>query len=176
MAPSDLFDLCKEYLAACEAAVSGAPGGSIDRAYVCSGPPAWDCCPQLTVHAGGPAEGDTAPLGPPLQAGHRPGLGIVNLVAMTATVLRCVPTVTSEGDWPDPAKMEATAQQTDGDCWAIWNYLLTHKRNGTLFAGADGDPDQREMFLDPAVALTSAGGCAGWELPIRVQLGGYQTP
>lgn len=178
MAATDLFDLCKEYLDACSEAVTQAPGGPIDRAYVSPGPPSWDCCPQLTVHAGGPAEGDTAPLSPPLQAGHRPAVGIVNLVTMTATVLRCVPTL-EEGDgfirWPDPAAIEAAASDTCADVWTIWNHLLTKKRAGTIFVGTDGDPDQREMFLDPAVALNASGGCAGWQLQIRVQLGGYRT-
>lgn len=175
MAASDLYDLCDEYLSACAAAVATTPGGAIDRAFVSPGPPAWDCCPQLSVHAGGPAEGDTAPLSPPLQPGHRPKVGIVNVVAMTATVLRCVPTVDEGGRFPSPLAIDAAAQETIADVWAIWNHLLTAKRSGALFPGIDGDPDQREMFLDPAVALNSAGGCAGWQIQIRVQLWGYQA-
>lgn len=176
MGATSLYDLCEEYLDACEAAVALGPGGAIPRAFVAPGPPAWDCCPQLTVHAGGPAEGDTAPLSPPLQTGHRPEVGIVNLIGMTATVIRCVPTL-QEGSTalPSPASIDAAAQQTLSDIWTIWNHLLTLKRDGLIFAGTDGDPHQREMFLDPAVALNSAGGCAGWQLPIRVQLGGYRT-
>lgn len=177
MAANDLYLLCREYLDACEAAVALSPGGAIGRAFVSPGPPAWDCCPQLTVHAGGPAEGDTAPLSPPLQAGHRPEVGIVNLIAMTATVIRCVPGLQDGSDLlPSPEDIEAAAVATLGDVWTIWNHLLTLKRDGSIFAGPyDGDPHQREMFLDPAVALNTAGGCAGWQLQIRVQLGGYRT-
>lgn len=176
MAVGDLYALLEEYLGACEAAVALTPGGAIARAFVSPGPPAWDCCPQLTVHAGGPVVGDTAPLAPPLQAGHRPALGIVNLIAMTATVLRCVPVVTQHGETtvlPAPVDISASAKETCADVWSIWNHVLASKRNGTLFAGTDGDPDQREMTLDPAVALSPAGGCGGWQLQIRVQLGGY---
>jgi hypothetical protein len=176
VAATDLYDLCDEYLTACVAAVATAPGGEIDRFFVSPGPPAWDCCPQLTVHAGGPAEGDTAPLNPPLQPGHRAEVGIVNLVAMTATVIRCVPTFDEQtGRFPDAASIDAAAQATLGDCWAIWNHLLTLKRAGGIFAGLDGDAREREMFLDPAVALNTSGGCAGWQLQIRVQLWGYQA-
>src|SRR5665811_316733 len=97
-AATDLFDLAKEYLQACEAAVATTPGGPIARSFVSPGLPAWDCCPQLSVHVGGPVIGDTMPLAPPLQPGHRfEDTGTVNLVALTATVLRCSPTFTAGG-------------------------------------------------------------------------------
>jgi hypothetical protein len=173
-AATDLYDLCREYLEACEEAVVLAPAGAIDRAFVSPGPPAWDCCPQLTVHAGGPSQADTAPLGPPLQIGHRiSDPGAVNLVTMTATVLRCSPTLGDEGDaivLPDAAELDASAEEVLGDVWAIWNHLATRKLAGTLWA-----PKERELIFDPAVALNPAGGCSGWQIQIRVQLGGYRT-
>lgn len=174
MGVGDLYTLCAELLAACEEAIAAAPGGPIGRSFVAPGPPAWDCCPQLTVHAGGPAEGDTAPLDPPLQPGHRHAdAGAVNLVQMTATVIRCVPTVEALGVFPPAAAMDAAAQQTLGDVWAIWNHLRSRYRARTIFTRPDGE--RREVFFDPAAALNPAGGCAGWEIPVRVQMDGYQT-
>lgn len=166
-----LYDLCAEFLAACAAAVELAPGGAIDRAYVSPGPPAWDCAPQLTVHAGGPIVGDTMPFAPPLEVGHRiQNTGIVNLATMTATVLRCSPVPSKTGIAPTPASLDAAAQQTLGDVWAIWNYLASRKRSSQLWA-----PRERELVFDPAVALGSQGGASGWQVQIRVQIDGY-TP
>lgn len=170
MAATDLYDMCAEYLDACNEALVDTPGGAIDRAFVSPGPPAWDCCPQLTVHAGGPAVGDTMPLQPPLQPGERLEVGIVTLVAMTATILRCTPTVEEGGDLPSAHGLDVSAAETLADVWAIWNHIATLKRAGTLWA-----PKTREVFFDPAVSLNSAGGCAGWQLQIRVFLPGYRT-
>lgn len=169
-AATDLYDLCGEYLQACIDALAGAPGGPIDRAFVSPGPPAWDCPEQLTVHAGGPVIGDTMPLSPPLQTGHRiEETGTLNLVTMTATVLRCSPSVSGRG-MPSPVELDAAAQNTLGDVWAIWNFLVSRKRSEALWG-----PKTRELILDPAVVLNPAGGTAGWQLQIRVHLGGY-TP
>lgn len=172
--PTDLYSLCAEYLAACKTAVASTPGGPITRAFVCPGVPAWDCCPQLTVHAGGPAEADTLPLQPPLAPGERPAVqGAVHLVNMTATVLRCTPTLEEDGQnliLPSEAALEAAAVETLSDVWAIWATVRGLYRAGTLFAT---DAGRRELFFDPAVPVRPAGGCAGWEIQIRVALGGY---
>lgn len=172
MAAGDLFSLCTEYLEACAAAIIDTPGGPIARAYVSPGVPPFDCVPQLTVHAGGPMIGDTMPLQPPLQPGHRvQQTGTLNLVSMTATVIRCVPTMDEEAGtvyWPEPGALEAAAAETTADVWAIWSYLKTRKRAETLFA-----PKTREFFLDPAVAVPLGGGAGGWQIQIRVQLDGY---
>lgn len=172
MAASDLYDLCREYLDACASALELSPGGPIDRAFVSPGPPAWDCCPQLTVHAGGPSAGDTLPLSPPLQPGHRIEDGVLyNMVAMTATVIRCTPVVREGSNQaPDATGLEASAAELLGDIWAIWNHVATLKRYYGLWT-----PKEREVFFLPAVALNAAGGCAGWQMEIRVQLGGYRT-
>jgi hypothetical protein len=172
MAAGDLYALCREFLQASADALLDAPAGPIDRAFVSPGPPAWDCCPQLTVHAGGPAPADTEPLAPPLQPGHRIQDGVLlNLVTMTATVIRCTPTV-PEGStgFPDAADLDASAEELLGDVWAIWNHIATLKRAGSLWG-----PKTREVFFDPAVALNAAGGCAGWQMQVRVQLDGYRT-
>ena len=179
-AATDLFDLCHELLEACSEALAFTPGGTIDRVYVSPGSPPWDCT-QLTVYAGGPVVGDTAPLQPPLQPGHRvDDVGQVNLITLVATVIRCcvpMPTTDNQDVWFPPAdEIEAVARQTLADVWAIWNHVATRKRNGTLFAWPDRPNHQtRECFFDPAFPVNTSGGCAGWQMQFRVQLSGYDT-
>lgn len=169
-AATDLYDLCREYLDACADAVKLGPGGDISRVYVSPGAPAWDCPEQLTVHAGGPIPGDTLPLSPPLQPAHRiAGGDLVNMIAMTATVLRCVPGIQGT-KLPTASQLEDAAKNTLGDVWAIWNHIATLKRADQLWA-----PKTREVMFSPAVSLLTQGGVAGWQLEVRVQLGGYRT-
>ena len=173
MASTDLFDLASELLAAVETAIASTPGGPIDRAFLSPGLPSLDCCPQLTVHVGGPAEGDTQPLTTPLQPGHRTSqTALVNLIQLTITIVRCCPGPTDSNPIPSAAAIEAAAVETYADLWAIWNELRTAHRAGTLF-DADAGPVSRELFFDPAFPLNPQGGCAGWLIPIRVSLGGY---
>lgn len=174
-AVGDLYALLVEYLDVCDEAVASSPGGAIPRSFVSPGLPAFDCCPQLTVHAGGPILADTVPLDPPLAIGQRAHLeASVHLINMTATVIRCVPTLTDDGDViqaPPAAGLEVAAEQIAGDVWAIWNVLRRRVREGSAFA--DTGSRRREVFFDPAILVPVLGGCGGWQVPIRVQLGGY---
>jgi hypothetical protein len=171
---TDLFGVCEELLEACAAAVASKPGGAITRVYVSPGAPAFDC-EQITVHAGGPTIGDTMPLQPPLQPGHRlQTTGQVNLVQLTATVLRCVPTLEEDGGnvfLPDPGAMESAALFTLADVWAVCSYIKTKFNAGELFNGPLGRT--RELFIDPALPVPTSGGFGGWQITIRVQLDGY---
>lgn len=174
MAATDLYDLLNEYLGACHAALADTPGGQIDRRYVSPGIPAWDCPEQLTVHAGGPAEADTLPSAPVLVQGRRSDVtAAVNLIAMTATVLRCVPVSQKNGQPPAAAALDAAARETTSDVWAIWNHLRSRVRAKSIFLTASGDV--RELILDPAAAVLTQGGAAGWQIQIRVALDGYRT-
>lgn len=169
-AVADLYNLADEYLTACFNALAFTPEGSPDRAFVSPGSPSWDCPEQLTVHVGEPAQADTFPLQPSLAPAHRVTVqGEVDLISMTATILRCVPTMTENGAMPTPLEIDQAAQQTCADLWAIWSMLKIGKRDGTLFP-----PKDREFFLDPAVAVPQGGGAGGWQIPIRVQLGGFR--
>ena len=172
--PGDLYALANEFLAACVAAVATAPGGPIARAYVSPGPPAWDC-EQITVHVGGAAYADTRPLQPPLQPMFRVAdTGNVNLIALTLTILRCVPVVTGDGSnltWPSPLSMDDTAVDIIGDLWAVWNYVRKQYADGNLFHEPDGR--KREFIFDPALPLITQGGFGGWQLQVRVRLDGY---
>jgi hypothetical protein len=174
--PNDLMDAATEYLAAVNEAVelgaaqSGAP--PLDRVFVSPGVPSWDCG-QIAVYVGSAVEADTAPLMPPLQPMRRVDMGRqLNLVTLTAVVIRCcVPVPTGEGAnllFPSGESMQAVAAQTNVDLWAIWNHLAQMKRAETLFP-----PKRREFIFDPAVPTAISGGCAGWQVQVRVELGGY---
>lgn len=164
----DLWNLANEYLTACATAVASTPGGAPGRVYVSPGPPAWDC-EQLTVHVGGPAVADTFPLQPSLAALHRVAVqGQVDLISLTATILRCVPTLTQQGKFPPDSALDAASQQTLADLWAIWNYVRRGKSTGALFP-----PKEREFGFDPAISMNLQGGFGGWQVTIRVQLDGY---
>lgn len=175
MAVDSLYDLAREYLVACEEAVALTPGGVIARSFVSAGAPSFDCPDQLSVHAGGPAEAETELTAPPLAPGHRSGeIGLVNIVALTATIIRCSPTVAeSRGKlvFPKPAELDAVARDTMSDVWAVWNHVRTRYRAKTLFFVADR---RRELYFDPASPVATSGGAAGWQIPIRVQLDGEE--
>jgi hypothetical protein len=167
-----LQDAAKEYLAAVQAALATTDNPILGRAFVSPGVPSWDCG-QVAVYVGSAVESDTAPLMPPLQPMRRVDMGRqLNLVTLTAVVIRCcVPVPTGEGSnllFPSAAAMQEVSDQTNIDLWAIWNVLGQMKRAGSLFP-----PRRREFQWDPAVPTAIAGGCAGWQVQCRVELGGY---
>lgn len=165
----DLYACASEYLAVCVTALNTTAAGAPARAFVSPGVPPWDCPDQLSVHVGGPALADTLPFGGALEPGHRIAVqGMVNLISLTATILRCAPLPDNLGNPPSVAAMNAVAAQTTADLWAIWAGVKAAKKALTLFP-----PRERELFIDPAVSLNQAGGVCGWEINIRVQLDGY---
>jgi hypothetical protein len=92
---------------------------------------------------------------------------------MTATVLRCVPIANVKGNtisFPDPAALEAAAARICADLWAIWVHTRRAYQNGTIFQPYP----TREVFFDAAVSVATQGGCAGWQVPLRVALPGYR--
>lgn len=173
-AVGDLYQLARELLEACEAAVALAPGGPIPTSFVSPGSPPFDCPPMLTVHVGTVGQTDTIPTSPAQQPGFRvQTTGHVNVAAFVVTVLRCTPTLREVAGGfalPSPAKLEQSAEEIEGDLWAIWNHLATLKRQNLLFAGLC-----RAAYFDPAIPVPIQGGAAGWQLPVRVELDGYAT-
>jgi hypothetical protein len=167
----DLFAAIQEFFNICVAALADTPAGAPQCAYISPGVPAWDACPCLVVHCGGPVVADTFPLQPALGPDHRVTVhGQVNLIVLTATILRCVPVITEEGGLPQPADFAAATQQTSADLWAIWNHVRQAKHDGTLFA-----PREREFRFEPPVAVNQQGGAGGWQITVRTELDGYQT-
>lgn len=168
MAAVDLYTAASELLDACSAQLATTIGGPISRAYVSPGDPAFDCCPQLTVHVSSLSQLETSPVSPVPQPGMRPRLGVVYQAEMVVTVVRCV-SVPEGGQLISAAQLDLEAQAVLADGWAIWNMLHAHHGAGTLLG-----PACREVFLDRALAISPEGGCAGWEFRLRAQLDGYQ--
>lgn len=169
---SDLHAMCEDYLSLCLHALADTPAGAPACSYVSSGPPPWDILDCVVVHTPGPVVADTLPQTTALTPGHRVTTnGEVIIVALVATVLRCGYVLDEGAQGIDPAAITAVAAQTNADLWAVQNHLRAAKRAGTLFP-----PREREFFIDPAVAVNQEGGAAGWQIGIRVQLGGYAIP
>ncbi len=172
IAVENFFAVCKAALAAdaviegVDPALTGLPG----CAYMAEGPPAWDSCPCLIVWSGAPSVGDTFPLQPSLAPMHRIQLDRqVNIVAMTAIVLRCQPTLDAQGNIPQPEAHALITQQVNMDMWALWNWLREAKKQEVLFG------DQfHEFDLQPGIAYNPAGAAAGCAITVRTQLDGYR--
>lgn len=170
--PGDLLAAMQEFFDACVEALETTVGGVPECRYISEGPPPWDTIPSLMVHTVGPVLGDTLPLQPMLQPGHRVTVtGQVNLVGLTATILRCATVINDSGELPTPAEHLAVTTLITQDVWAIWNVVKQKKRAGTLFA-----PKERELFFAPSVAVNQQGGACGWQLTFVTELDGYQAP
>ena len=167
MGPEDLQDLAQEFLDACVEALDTIPsvapglGGAPARSYVSPGRPAFDCCPQLTVHTG-PVT--ASPTSPGTTTGTSARSALVTVPALIATIVRCIPT----GEQPATEDMQAAAEQINADGWALWNHILNLIRAGDLFQVCG------EVFWDGLRPVDPQGGCAGWTLNLRVLLDGYQ--
>lgn len=165
-----LYEALAEVLAVCVTALEDTPDGPPDCRYLAPGPPPWDSMPCLIVYAGGPQVAETLPLAPVLSPGHRVAvMAEVDLVSITATILRCAPALDDAGQMPPLSVFDATTRQTSADLWAVWAHLKQAKRDETLFS-----PKEREFFLDPAVAVNQEGGACGWQVTLRTQIDGYR--
>ena len=168
---SDLYDQCVELLDAAVDALdtipSLAPGllGAPERAFVSAGTPALDCCNQLTVNAAPIVEAPTAPLEMGAGTRHQQQFR-KNYVGFQITITRCADIVDMP---PSVAVLQAVAEQTDADAWALWNYLWNLARSGGIFTICGG------VYFDRLAPLTSSGGCVGWVLSMRAEMEGYET-
>src|SRR5262249_8500537 len=115
------------------------------------------------------------PLQPPLADHQRIAVtGLVDLVAYTIQVTRCVPTIESEGQTialPHESDVEASSRILYSDAWAIWNYLVWAHREKILFQTPSGRP---EFTIGPVTPLRTSGGIGGFNIPVSVQVPGYK--
>ena len=168
---TDLQALAEEYLAACVEALDTIPnfdpvlGGAPGRSFVTHGRPVLDCCDQLTVNVDSVIESPT---------GRVPGAtsksfkaGWTNLVALVATISRCIPVPDAQGNPPPVPQMELAARQLNSDNWALWNHVHNLVVAGSLFE------DCGEVFFDGIRAFAPSGGCGGWTMVVRASLNGY---
>lgn len=166
---NDTYELCSDFLAAAELALSLTDAGTPERAYVSPGAPAFDCCPQLTVHGFQLSEDATTPQGGPLGYAKRVVTTGALLYAVVVTVIRCIPTIGGDAQnpvLPDPNALEAAGQAVNQDVWALWNHLSKEIRDGRLSERCKG------AYRDGATAIAPQGGCAGWALQWRVPING----
>lgn len=162
-AASDLHDLAADVLKACEQ-ILDVTNGAPERAYVSHGLPALDCdpCDQLAVNVTNIGEAPST-AADPLSPGVRKSR--VNLTGLAVTIARCYPTVDSRGRAPTADALTAASRDLNADAWALWNGLW--RQRGDLFAACD------LVLFDGMVPISPEGGCAGWLLQIRFELGGY---
>lgn len=169
--PSDLYDQCVLVLDAAIDALDTIPTlspgllGAPERAFVCNGQPAFDCCPQLTVNAAPIAEAPTRPLEMGAGSRHQQQFR-KNYVGFTITIIRCTDFVNIP---PSGEEQQLVAEQTYADAWALWNYLWNSERSGRLFTICGG------VFNDRLAPLTPSGNCTGWLFSFRGEVEGYET-
>ena len=165
--PTDLQTLAEEFLAACVESLNTiptfAPGlaGAPERSFVSPGQPQYDCCPegQLTVHIPAVNSDPIQPLKNHIRA---------NLVSLTATILRCVPSTDEDGNYPTVIEAQAAADQVNTDGWALWNHIFNLISAGQLFRLCE------KIQWTGLRSITPSGGCGGWTLNLTVQTDGYQ--
>ena len=167
MSANTLHEFAGELLALCEAAVATTVGGPISRAFVAQSAPALDCCPQLTVHVQGLALDATTPSSPPASGAQIARPGTVNIVQLVVTVVRCSATWEPPG-YPSESAMNASAQESNQDLFAIWQAVKHAIRDGSLFEGRCFN-----VYLDAASPIADLGACAGWTIPVRATVQGY---
>lgn len=161
-----LYDQAVELLEVCAAAIAEGLGGPAERAYVSPGLPAQDCCDQLAVWVAGLGE---APL-PGALPGQSPKALRVNMPTFRVRVTRCIPMPSDNGEPPSAAALEDAARAIDQDLWLIWNGVIHAVRDGTLWNGRCSN-----IWVDQANPVDPAGGCGGWDLRFRTELGGIPS-
>lgn len=171
MSVSTLYDYAAELLAADVAALATTTAGAPDRAFVSPSLPSLDCCPQLTVHVQAVGWENTQPLTPFPAVAHRTQIAGVPMVTLVSTIVRCQPAMDAvTSTFPSASEIDAAAQVAAQDLWAIWNHTAELIRNGEIFGGRCPG-----VYLDQAIPIVISGGCAGWSIPVRAYVGGYEV-
>ena len=170
MAPSDittLTDLADLLLAVSLASIAtttaGTPPGYVS--YVSPAAPAFDCCPALMVNVASLSEESTSPLSPPASTGMRDRYGRVILAQLVVTALRCAPMPQQDGSVL-AADIDAVAVEVQEDAWALWNGITCAVKNEVFLDLCS------IMHLDRSVSISEQGGCVGWQMVIRAEIGG----
>lgn len=177
MAALDAHDAAEAFLDVAVLALDTLPDedvtldGAPARRYVAAGTPVVDC-DQVVVWMPTIDEVDTAPDGNQLAVGLRGQMGRVNLPSYTLMVVRCVPALPKQGRSTAPAVevLSAAAKQTNADAWVCWCGINTARKQGRF------NDLCSSVAVGRATAMQTSGGLGGWQLPIYVQLDGYQVP
>lgn len=170
-AQADLFGMALELLQRSNDALATTPAGAIDRALVSVGEPAFDCCPQLSVHWITIDKDVASPNQAPLDRLHRLRGGSINVTSWAVNVIRCVPGVAELGRLPTATELTASSEEIFADGWALWNELQRDLKDGTLWAGFPC----RELWISPMIPIAPQGNCAGIRFLLQAQLDGYRN-
>lgn len=179
MAPTDLYTALDDLLTFAATALDTIPSfdATLDGApasrFITAGLPSVDCCPGAWAYAGPLAEAPTSPQQAALDAGHRSGsFNRVNLPTLNLLVMRCTPAFgpgPTDTVLPSSTELAAVAAQVYADGWCLWNEISRAIKRGDLFSRC------KEAYLDSGIPQDPSGGCAGWLMTIRINLGGYPS-
>jgi hypothetical protein len=170
-----LFGAANQLLIVAAAILAQTPAGAPTRQFVSHGPPAFDCCDTLCVHAGLIQYADFR-RSPPDSAGgmNDPKAHVVPYIPLVVTALRCANAQPSGGlqvTLPTAAALSLDAQVVYRDGWSLYIGLNEANRNGTLFTGWPC----RAFEIDGALPISPDGGCLGWAVGVNVQIDGFDV-
>jgi len=173
ISPGDLEGLAEDFLATIISALDSIPEyaptaalkGAPERAFTSPGTPIADCCEQAAVYVqtvANRAQGEK---------GTSPRIPAPLLVAV---VTRCVPQGTSKTVGkrlvytpPTPESLSEASDQHNADGWAMWTHIYALIDAEQFLTRCTG------VTFEGMVPITPAGGCAGWQLNVRANLGAY---
>ncbi len=179
--PGSLYEALDELLTFAATALDTIPtfaetadlDGAPSARFITAGLPSIDCCPGMWAYAGPLAEAGTSPARAILDPGHRSGAyQRVNLPTLNLLVMRCVPGFgagPTDATLPSSTALAAVARQVYADGWALWVEISRAVKAGALFSRCS------EVYFDAGVPQDPSGGCAGWLMTLRVNLGGYTS-
>lgn len=153
----------------CIDAFNGSNNDPPDIVFHSVGPPPYDCCPMLAIEIPQITTEITSPQAPAANTGQQSRFQRVNLQAFVITILRCAPVVTAK-ELPTTAQITAATEAIRRDGWLLWNALMWAVRNGTFKSKCE------VVHLDRAIPVREQGGCAGWRILLRAELGGIPNP
>ena len=159
------YELSLAYQQVCETALATTVGGVPDLSYIYPVEPVMDCCDALIVFMAALTEETTSPISPPASTGHRASYGRLNLVTLTAWILRCAPPVNENGSI-ELTEIERVAQEVQQDGWAMWNGIYKAINDSTFLDICTA------VHFDRSAPIKEQGGCLGWSATIRAELGG----
>lgn len=161
-----LATLAEQYLDAGRAALVADTTGHDPPAHVflSHGEPVADhCCDggQLTVHLE-TAWDEIVRRGDTRQA----RCTIEPRATFVLTLYRCYPGLTKAGNPPKAEALDGASENLLIDLWAIETEIFDRIAENTLFTGVSC----AEITLGDITPIADEGGCAGWTIPVTVEL------
>jgi hypothetical protein len=135
------------------------------RSFVSNGEPAYDCCPQLTVHLMSFGVMPTTGTSGSGQTGHPHA--VIYQATYRLTIIRCTPQPQDDGTIA-AGLLSAHARETYIDLYALFPQLRRMIQRKQLL-----DADWcRGVSMNAATPVDDQGGCSGWRVDLIVEMGG----